>query len=303
MWLFAVAAEPPGEALRDDEADRGCDRVGLDAHVDHAGQGRRRIVRVQGRQHEVSRLRGLDGDLGGLQVADLTDHDDVRVLAQERAHRRGERQPHLAVDVHLVDAGEIDFRRILGGGDVGVLAVEEVETGVERHGLAAAGGTGDQDHALRLRQVLGVQVLLERLVAERVDAQLGLRGIENTQHDLLAEERRAGADAEVDGAVLGQLHLDAAVLRDAPLGDVEARHHLQAGRQFGRQLHRGLRDLLQYAVHAEAHAVHLLEGLEVDVRGAAADGIQHDLVDEAHDRRVFDVVATDLVVELVLAAR
>ena len=57
------------------------------------------------------------------------------------------------------------------------------------------------------------------------------------------------------------------------------------------ELHRRLRDLLQHAVHAEAHAVDLLVRLEVDVRGAAADGIQHHLVDEAHDRRVFDVVA------------
>ena len=34
--------------------------------------------------------RGLDRDLGGLEVADLADHDDVRVLPQEgaQAHRR-----------------------------------------------------------------------------------------------------------------------------------------------------------------------------------------------------------------------
>ena len=37
--------------------------------------------------------------------------------------------------------------------------------------------------------------------------------------------------------------------------------------------------------------IDLLVGFEVDVRGAAADGIEHQLVDEAHDRRVFDVVA------------
>ena len=71
---------------------------------------------------------------------------------------------------------------------------------------------------------------------------------------------------------------------------------------FCGQLHRRLRDLLQHAVHAQAHAVHLLERLEVNVRRAAADGIQHHLVDEAHDRRVFDIVAPDLVVELVVAA-
>src|SRR4029077_16090587 len=131
----------------------------------------------------------------------------------------------------------------------------------------------------------------------------GLCGIENTQHDLLAEQRRAGADAKVDGAIFRQLHLDTAVLRDAPLGDVEGRHDLQAGRQLLRQLHRRLRNLLQYSVHAQAYPVELLERLEVDIRSSAADGIQHHLVDEAHDRRVFDVVAPDLLVELILTAR
>src|SRR5205807_3225443 len=55
-------------------------------------------------------------------------------------------------------------------------------------------------------------------------------------------------------------------------------------------------------VHAKAHAVELLERLEVDIGCAAADRVQHDLVDEAHARGVFDVVAPDLVVELLLAA-
>ena len=57
-------------------------------------------------------LRGLDGDLGRLEVADFADHDDVRVLAQEGAQRRGEGEAHLRVDVDLVDAGQADFDRV-----------------------------------------------------------------------------------------------------------------------------------------------------------------------------------------------
>src|SRR3989440_6903059 len=177
-----------------------------------------------------------------------------------------------------------------------------MQTRVQRDRLAAARRTGDQDHALGLRQVLEVQLLLEGLVAERIDPERGLGGIENTQHDLLAEQGRAGAHAKVDGAILRQLHLDAAVLGDAPLGDVEARHDLQTGRKLLRQLNRRLCDLLEYSVHAQAYPVELLERLEVNIRSAAADGIEHDLVDEAHDRGVFDVVAPDFLVELVLPA-
>ena len=101
--------------------------------------------------------------------------------------------------------------------------------------LPRARGAGDQDHALRLREVLEIDLALERLVAQRVDAEHRLRRIENTADDLLAEQRGAGAHAEVDGASLRQLHLDAAVLRHAALGDVEARHDLEARRQLHRR--------------------------------------------------------------------
>ncbi len=56
-----------------------------------------RVVGVQGGEHQVAGQRGLDGDLGGLVVADLADHDDVGVLAQEGAQRGGEGQADLLV--------------------------------------------------------------------------------------------------------------------------------------------------------------------------------------------------------------
>ena len=142
-----------------------------------------------------------------------------------------------------------------------------------------------------------------RLVAERVDAEHRARRIENTRDDLFAEQRRAGADAEVDRAILRDAHLDAPVLRHAALGDVEARHDLDARRELDGELHRRTRDLFQVAVQAQANAIGLLVRLEVDVRRAFLDRVEQHLVDEAHDRRVFDVVAADRVLlELIVAA-
>src|SRR6185503_5673447 len=109
------------------------------------------------------------------------------------------REAHLVVHVDLVDAGQIDFRRVFRGRDVGVFAVENVEAGVQRHGLAGAGGSGDQDHALRLGEILLVDVALEGFVTQRVDAQHRRGRVENTADDLFAEQRRTGAHAEVDG--------------------------------------------------------------------------------------------------------
>src|SRR5690349_4851785 len=271
---LALRAQAPCEALRNDETDRGCDGVRLHAHVDETRHRLRRIVGMQCGHDQVAGLRGLDGDFRRLEVANFADHDDVRILAKEGAKRRGEREANLGVDVHLVDAGQIDFRRVFGRGDVGVFTVENVETGVERHGFTRAGRTGDEDHALRLREVLEIDLALERFVTQRVDAEHCRRGIENTADDFFAEQRGAGADAEVDGARLRQFHLDAAVLRHATLGDVEARHDLEARRQFHGELHRGLRDFFQDAVDAQTDAVHLFVRLEMDIRRVAANGVE-----------------------------
>ena len=50
-------------------------------------------------KHDVAGERRLDGDLGGLEVADLADEDHVRVLAQDAAEARGEGDADLLVDL------------------------------------------------------------------------------------------------------------------------------------------------------------------------------------------------------------
>jgi hypothetical protein len=61
---------------------------------------------------------------------------------------------------------------------------------------------------------------------------------------------------------------DAAVLRQALLGDVELGHDLQARDQRRVQRAVGLHHLAQRAVDAEAHRAAALVGLDVDVAGA-----------------------------------
>ena len=128
-----------------------------------------------------------------------------------------------------------------------------------------------------------------------------LDGSSRPADDLLAEQRGARVHAEVDRAVLRQLHLDAAVLRNAPLRDVEPRHDLETRRDLHRQRDRRPRDLGEHAVLPQPNAEVLLVRLEVDVRGAALDRVEHHLVDEAHDRRVVDVGAADLGADILVA--
>src|SRR5438552_15140532 len=91
--------------------------------------------------------RGLHGDLGRFLVADLTDENRVRVLAENGAQpvcKRDARQP---VDLNLVDALEGVLDRVLDRHDVLLVTVELVARRVERGRLTASGRPGDKDHA------------------------------------------------------------------------------------------------------------------------------------------------------------
>ena len=68
--------------------------------------------------------RRLDGDLRRLQIPDLADHDDVRVLAQDRAQRVGKIEPDRRLHLDLVDAGKLIFNGVLHREELAVRAVE-----------------------------------------------------------------------------------------------------------------------------------------------------------------------------------
>ncbi len=97
---------------------------------------------------------------------------------------------------------------------------------------------------------------------------------------------------------------DAAVLRLAPLGDVELREHLEAGGHAGGELERDPLGDVEHAVDAVAHDERVVLRLEVDVAGAVLGGLEDDRVDEPHERRVGDaVVGLEVVVGVVGLAR
>ncbi len=76
---------------------------------------------MEGREHEVARLGGRDGERDRLEVPHLADEDHVRVLAQGLAQRLGERlrvRRHLAlVDERELAAVDV-LDRVLDGQDV-----------------------------------------------------------------------------------------------------------------------------------------------------------------------------------------
>ncbi len=81
-------------------------------------------------------LRRLHRDLGGLQVPNFPHQDDVRVLAQEGTQGGGKLHALLGVHIDLVDPLQVDLHRIFRCGNIALRGIEDVYTGVKRHGLA-----------------------------------------------------------------------------------------------------------------------------------------------------------------------
>ena len=137
---------------------------------------------------------------------------------------------------------------------------------------------------------------------ERLERRRLARLVEQPHRHGLALDRRQRRDADVEQAAgRGGVQRDAAVLRLAPLGDVELREHLQARRHAGVEPLRDPLGDVEDAVDAEADDERVLLRLEVDVARALLGGLEDDRVDEPDERRVRDpVVGLEVVASSVL---
>src|SRR4030095_10343590 len=115
------------------------------------------------------------------------------------------------------------------------------------------------------------------------------RGIlpQQTHHNRLAVQHGNHRNTNVHLCVV-EADLDAAVLGEAFLGDIEMAQNLDAGNDRRLEAFHLRRhgNLLQNTVDAIADAQFVFKRFEVNVRGAQIDGVAQDLVDEADDRRV-----------------
>ena len=170
---------------------------------------------------------GLDGDAARFQVANFADHDHVRILTQECLERRGEGHPDFRTHLHLIDAEEIILDGILGGHDIRVAGIDLRQRRVEGGRLAGTRGAGHEHHAVRIRNGLHELALGARLDAEFLEVEGQVPLVEDSEHDLFAEQGGEHAHTEVDH-LLADFQLDAAVLRYAAFGDVERRHDLES---------------------------------------------------------------------------
>ena len=233
--------------------------------------------------------RRLHGDLRGLGVADFADHDLVRVVAQYGAQSPRKAQPLALVHGDLQHAGHLVLDRVLDRDDLARAVVDLGDRRVQRRGLAAAGRTGHEQHAVRFARELadhGHRARVKAQVVQRETRELVAQVllVQDADHGVLAEDAGHDGDAEIDVAV-PDARLETAVLRRAPLRDVELGHDLDARDRLFVELGAGhAPGLGQHAVDAVAHDQPAGSGLEVDVGGAGAHGVEQRRVDETDHR-------------------
>ena len=155
-----------------------------------------------------------------------------------------------------------------------------------------------------MRGFENIEEAFERIAleAQRVEVEFDTLLVQKTDDHAFAVHGRHGRDTQIQLLAL-HLKLDAAVLRQAALGNVELGHDLDARNDRGGRSDRRRFHLLEYAIDPEAHLQDLLEGFDVDVGGPHLHGALHDQIDHADDRglggqvlEMLDIGLVDIVV-------
>ena len=240
-------ADDADQALGHDGNDGTCDEEGLDADIDEAGDGTWGIVGVECAENQVSGEGGLDGDFGGFRIADFTDEDDVRGLAQHGADDSGEIEPDFVFHFDLIDTWKVILDGVFCGDDFLVWAVHLVECGVERGGFAGACGTGDQEDAVGAFDDVVEAGVIGFAEAQVFDADIDVAAVEDAHDAGLAMAGWEHADAHVE-VFAAQGEFDSAVLAAAFLGDIHLRENLKTRDDRNEQRSRRRNEFLQRAV-------------------------------------------------------
>ena len=188
--------------------------------------------------------------------------------------------------LNLGDVGHLVLNRILNGDDLANPVVGLLQGGVERSGLAGAGGAGDQDDAVAGAEPASEQLQVIRLHAQVLELQvLPLLG-QQPQHHRLPEGAGHGGDPHVHFPA-GDAGGDTPILGQAAFGDVDAGNELDARSDCWEALNRLGEPGVQHPIDPQAHGEILLARLHVDVGRLHVHGLGKQVVDQLDHRRLF----------------
>ena len=144
-----MPANPAGQALGNAANQRRGNEIRFNPHFQQAGHGADAVIGMQGRKDQVAGLGGAHCNLRSLEIADLPDEDNVRVVAQDRAQACGKGQADLVANLDLDGAFELVFDGIFEGDDLSVFVISLRQSRVEGSCFAATGRAGEEDKTLR----------------------------------------------------------------------------------------------------------------------------------------------------------
>ena len=249
----------------------------------------------------MPRQRGLNRNSCCLQVTNFADHHDIRILTQDRAQRLGKVQSNLRLNLNLVDSGKLVFDRIFDGKQLQFRTIEMLQRRVKRCRFSASGRAGHKDDTVRQRHQ-AMQVGLRCLIKAKLrEIELDARAVENSHHNTFAEDRRQRRNTNIDlDATHGRL--DAAIMRQSSLGDIELGHDLDSRGQRSPERRRNEPLLLQESVDPIADRDRVASWLDVDVGSAPFDRPGDDLIDKPDDWRLVGNIPKPLDIEFTAIA-
>lgn len=158
----------------------------LDLHVDEPRENAGSRARVNRADDQMPGQPRLHGNGRGFRVANLADHDDLRVLPHERAQGARVGELHRVVHLGLADHRQMEFHGILDGCDAdrrAVLFDEVINRRVNGRGLARTGRPGEQDQPAGAREQICETRQRVVIEAEADEVERPVARVENADDD------------------------------------------------------------------------------------------------------------------------
>ena len=140
---------------------------------------------MQSGKYEVAGQGGLDGDSRRLLIADLADHNNVRVLTQKTSQGVGESKPRRIVDFKLVNAGDVAFDGILNRTNVDLFIVQFRQGGVQGCIFSGTGRPGSQNNTIGGADDFAEFLKILIIESQRLQAGQDAADINDTNDDLV----------------------------------------------------------------------------------------------------------------------
>jgi hypothetical protein len=217
---------------------------------------------MQGRQDEMPRQACLNGNLRSLDIADLANHDDIRILSKNGPQRLGKRQVRTRIDLNLPYSGKFVLDGILDCHYVQCLRIESSYRRIQRRRFAGSGRASDKDDPMRLMHKAINSLSDRKIHTKRPKIQLLRILVQQAKHHPLAMIRRNRRHSNIYRSPRNP-DSDSAILRHSPFRYVEIRHNLDAGNHRGMKRPAGSNDVAQRAVLPKSNNGRLLERLDM----------------------------------------